>query len=151
MVLAGEAAPPVAERVTAAAPRPSPRAPPTPASSFVGRDDECAHLVGLLDKTRIVTLVGPGGVGKTRLAIEAARVAASRRSLGARLVELAEIRDAVGVADAVVAALGLTAEGEAPLAVLDRAGVLDVLLVLDNAEHVLDAAAHVVARRCRPR
>ncbi|HET6835344.1 MAG TPA: BTAD domain-containing putative transcriptional regulator [Acidimicrobiales bacterium] len=146
MVLAGEAAPPVAERVTAAAPRPDPRAPPTPASSFVGRDHECAHLVGLLDKTRIVTLVGPGGVGKTRLAIEAARVAASRRSLGARLVELAEIRDAVGVADAVVAALGLTAEGEAPLAVLDRAGVLDVLLVLDNAEHVLDAAADVVAR-----
>ena len=108
MVLAGEAAPPVTERVTPAAPRPDPRPPPTPASSFVGRDDECASVVGLLEKTRIVTLVGPGGVGKTRLAIEAARVAANRRSLGARIVELAEIRDAVDVADAVVAALGLT-------------------------------------------
>ena len=146
MVLAGEAAPSVAGRVTPSAPRPDPGAPPTPASSFVGRDDECEHLVALLEKTRIVTLVGPGGVGKTRLAIEAARVAGSRRSHGARLVELAEIRDAVDVADAVVAALGLTTEGEAPLAALDRAGTLDVLLVLDNAEHVLDAAADVVAR-----
>jgi len=147
MVLAGDAAPPVAE-VTAAPPRSDPprSALPTPASSFVGRDDDCEHLVGLLDTARIVTLVGPGGVGKTRLAIETARKAASRRSLGARLVELVEIRDAAGVADAVVVALGLTADGETPIAALDLAGALDVLLVLDNAEHVLDAAADVVAR-----
>ena len=93
-----------------------------------------------------MTLVGTGGVGKTRLAIETARAAASRRSLGARLVELVEIRDTAGVADAVAAALGLTTEGEAPIEALDRAGALDALLVLDNAEHVLDAAADVVAR-----
>jgi predicted ATPase/DNA-binding SARP family transcriptional activator len=121
-------------------------APPAPTSSFVGRDDEVAHLVELLDATRIVTLVGTGGVGKTRLAIETARVAASRRSLGARLVELVEIRDTAGVAESVAAALGLTTEGEAPIEALSRAGALDVLLVLDNAEHVLDAAADVVAR-----
>ena len=93
-----------------------------------------------------MTLVGTGGVGKTRLAIETARAAASRRPLGARLVELVEIRDTAGVADAVAAALGLNTEGEAAIDVLDRAGALDALLVLDNAEHVLDAAADVVTR-----
>jgi predicted ATPase/DNA-binding SARP family transcriptional activator len=148
MVLAGEQVQSLERTGTAEAPRPGAQrsAPPAPTSSFVGRDDEVAQLVDLLDTTRIVTLVGTGGVGKTRLAIETARRAASRRSLGARLVELVEIRDTAGVADAVTAALGLTTEGEAPIQALDRAGALDVLLVLDNAEHALGAAADVVVR-----
>ena len=151
MVLAGEAALPVAPAGDRRAPPTAtlPLAPPAPTSSFVGRDDEVAHLVELLETTRIVTLVGTGGVGKTRLAIETAAWPRRRRSLGARLVELVEIRDTEGVADAVAAALGLTTEAEDPIDALDRAGALDVLLVLDNAEHVLGAAVDVVARVVR--
>jgi predicted ATPase/DNA-binding SARP family transcriptional activator len=128
---------------------PAPRersVPSVPTSSLVGRDDDRRAVLELLDDARVVTLVGPGGVGKTRLALEVARAAADGHALGAKVAELAPLPDGGGVADTVIHALGLTADAQTPVDVLDRAGALDVLLVLDNAEHVIDAAAEVVER-----
>lgn len=140
-VLAGEVVRP--DRGAAARLRPLT---PLPASSFVGRDEDCTAVMALLEHERVVTLVGPGGVGKTRLALEVARLATASSTRGASIAELARLPDGSGVPDAVVGALGLASEGEAPLDALDRAGTLDVLLVLDNAEHVIDAAAETVER-----
>ncbi len=121
-------------------------APAVPASSFVGRDEDRDALADLLGQARVVTLVGPGGVGKTRLALEVARVGAEERALGAKVAELAPVADGPGAADAIVHALGLVSDAVSALDALDRAGDLDVLLVLDNAEHVVDAAAELVER-----
>ena len=130
----------------ASSPRPPRVAPPTLTSSFVGRDDECAHSSELLEATRIVTLVGTGGVGKTRLAIETALVVAGspfarRAARRARRDPRHRRRRRCRRCRARPHGRGRSLDRE-----LDRAGALDVLLVLDNAEHVLDAAADVVAR-----
>jgi predicted ATPase len=77
----------------------------TPLTSLIGRDDELDALTSLLSSHRLVTLVGPGGVGKTRLAIEAARELANRKSVDARLVELADVSVPDGVVSAIAAAL----------------------------------------------
>ena len=74
------------------------------ASSFIGRDTDREQVAALLDTARVVTLLGPGGVGKTRLALEVARVAGMRRGLGVRIVELARLDDGEDVPAAVVAA-----------------------------------------------
>ncbi|MCO1657792.1 BTAD domain-containing putative transcriptional regulator [Pseudonocardia humida] len=105
--------------------RPRPRL-PVPLTSFVGREAELALIAGRLADHRLVTLTGPGGAGKTRLAV----AAGTDRAGGAVLVELAGLRDPDGVGPAARAALGTTAA--------------DVLLVLDNAEHLLDPVAAVV-------
>ena len=120
--------------------------PPVPTSSLVGRDDDCAAVLELLEHARVVTLVGPGGVGKTRLALEVARAGAERHALGAKVAELAPLPDGSGVADTVIHVLGLTADAQPAFDALDRAGALDVLLVLDNAEHLVEAVAEAVER-----
>ena len=142
-VLAGDVAvsPPVSD-----APARDRSGPPVPASSLVGRDHDRDAALESLERARVVTLVGPGGVGKTRLALEVARVGAQRHPLGAKIAELAPVTDRAGAADTVVHALGLATDGESALDALDRAGTLDLLLVLDNAEHVADAAAELVER-----
>jgi predicted ATPase/DNA-binding SARP family transcriptional activator len=118
---------------------------PVPSSSFLGRDEDTKLIDELLTATtRLVTLTGPGGVGKTRLAIEVARRAAERIELGACVVELASITDPANVPDLVVATLGLTADGRPAVDIVPMIGSLDVLIVLDNAEHVIDAAAATV-------
>ena len=114
------------------------------ASSFVGREADRDHLRALLGRSRLVTLVGPGGVGKTRLAMELARELVDDRDLDVRVVELASVDDAQSVAAAVVSALGLSVEGRSPTDALRRAGELDVILLLDNAEHVVDECATTV-------
>ncbi|GAA4086626.1 ATP-binding protein [Nonomuraea soli] len=117
--------------------RPSLRAPLT---SFVGRDAELATLGDLLARRRLVTLTGPGGAGKTRLAVEAARrLEAGGGRSGGRVV-LVELAPATEVAPAVLAAAG---GGSDPVDAL--AGESGVLL-LDNCEHVLAEAAGLVAR-----
>lgn len=121
-----------------------PRWLPTPAASLVGRESELAELAELVDNARVVTLVGPGGVGKTRLAIEAANALAGRFAHGARLVELAGLRDPAAVGGALVGALGLAADAGSPRTALSRAGGLDLLVVVDNCEHVVEAAARAV-------
>jgi predicted ATPase/DNA-binding SARP family transcriptional activator len=140
-----------AEALALAAPAVAPRTAvggrrlPTPVTSLVGRDGDLVQLDRLMTSARLVTLTGPGGVGKTRLAIEAARRVAERRGWEARLVDLAAIDDPASVAPAAADALGLTVESETATDALARAGGLEVLVVLDNCEHVIDEAAGVAA------
>ena len=121
------------------------RLPPLPvdASSFVGRDRDLAELKALLHGTRLLTLVGTGGVGKTRLALELARAAQLSYPGGAALVELAALDDAQLVTDAVAAALDVQALAGQNLvdAVGEFLAPLSLLLVLDNCEHLLAPTA----------
>jgi len=116
---------------------------PAELTSFVGRRGELAEVRRLLAKSRLVTLTGIGGVGKTRLALRAA--AGLRRAFrdGVWLVQLDQLRDEALVAQAVAGALGLKDRaGYAPAAALaDYLADRQLLLVLDNCEHLVDAAA----------
>ncbi|WP_149182186.1 BTAD domain-containing putative transcriptional regulator [Streptomyces sp. TRM49041] len=124
-------------------------------TSFVGRGAELAALAGDLGERRLVTLLGPGGVGKTRLALEAADAVAAAWTDGVWVAELAPVRDGADVPETVLTALGAReairwsadtgqAGGRDPLAELvERCARRRVLLVLDNCEHVVSAAAHL--------
>ena len=119
---------------------------PAETTSFVGRRRELAEIRKKLSTSRLVSLVGPGGVGKTRLALRAAADLARGFADGAWLVELAEIRDGALVADAVLAALDLRDQAAlTPMQILvSQLEDKQVLLVLDNCEHLIDAAARLV-------
>jgi len=120
---------------------------PAEVSSFIGRRHALGELRTKLAAARLVTLVGPGGVGKTRLAIRGATELARAFPGGAWLVELADVRDPGLVPNAVLAALDLRDQA----ATGPRAVVLsylkdkELLLLVDNCEHLLDAAAALVA------
>ncbi|HSP71667.1 MAG TPA: tetratricopeptide repeat protein [Gaiellaceae bacterium] len=116
---------------------------PADASSFVGRGRELAELTSLLRRTRLLTLSGTGGVGKTRLALELARAAEPSYEAGAALVELAALADPRLVPDAVADALDVRALPSQELvdAVVDFLSPRTLLLVLDNCEHLLAATA----------
>ncbi|HLO04959.1 MAG TPA: BTAD domain-containing putative transcriptional regulator, partial [Symbiobacteriaceae bacterium] len=122
---------------------------PTNLSSFVGREADLEELAALLTGEtphRLVTLSGPGGSGKTRLALEVARALASRFPDGICLVELAELRDGSLLAKTVAAALELQgAPSQSPLDLLrSYLGAKRLLLILDNCEHLLKAVAGLV-------
>jgi predicted ATPase len=119
---------------------------PADVSSFVGRDRELAELRSLLAGTRLLTLSGTGGAGKTRLALELAREAESSYADGAALVELAAVAVPRLVPDGVAAALDVRAlPGRTPTETLaDFLGPRTALLVVDNCEHVLGASATLV-------
>ncbi len=126
---------------------------PAALSSFVGRWAEIDDVAVRVAEGRLVTLVGPGGAGKSRLAIEAARRLLNEFPDGVWLVELAVLRDPGHVAPTVAKAIGHhdpLAEAGGPDLVRERlaAAIADrrMLLVLDNTEHVLDAAAEMVGR-----
>lgn len=127
---------------------------PVDASSFVGRERELAELQALLRRSRLLTLAGIGGVGKTRLALELARSIESSYPGGAVLVELAALDSGRLVPHAVAAALDVRAlPGQTVIdAVVDFLAPQPVLLVVDNCEHLLAAAAGVVDTllRCAP-
>jgi predicted ATPase/DNA-binding CsgD family transcriptional regulator len=128
--------------------RPARRAGNLPAetTSFVGRRRELAEIGKKLTDARLVSLVGPGGVGKTRLAVQAATDLARRFPAGAWLVELAEVSDPALVGNAVIAALDLRDQAAAAPLPLLLAYLQDrqLLLVLDNCEHLLEASAQLV-------
>jgi predicted ATPase/class 3 adenylate cyclase len=116
-----------------------------PDTSFVGRADELAHLTTLIDRPGTVTLVGPGGVGKTRLAVEVAAEAAHRFRDGVRLIDLAPAApDAV--LPAVAAGLGVVRRGDQSFrdSIIDWLGRKHVLLVIDNCEHVVEVVGPLV-------
>jgi predicted ATPase/DNA-binding CsgD family transcriptional regulator len=119
---------------------------PAEATSFVGRRRELAELRRKLATARLVSLVGPGGVGKTRLAIRAATDLGRGFAGGAWLVELAEVQDPALAGNAFVAGLDLRDQSATePRALLlsylrDR----ELLLVVDSCEHLLGAAAELV-------
>ncbi|HEU4546815.1 MAG TPA: AAA family ATPase, partial [Microlunatus sp.] len=107
--------------------------------SLLGRDRELADLVDRLDRRRLVTVVGPGGVGKTTLAREAAHHVVDRFPLGTRFVDLARVDDGDAVAGNCAAQLGFTSFD----ALLSSPADQPALVIMDNCEHVLDAAAAV--------
>ena len=118
---------------------------PAPLTDLIGRSEAVAEVRGLLDGGRLVTLTGPGGVGKTRLALEVGRAAAGAFPDGVWFVELAGLRPRdEGVAEEVAAALGFRDE-PSPRGVAHRLAEAlrgrRLLLVLDNCEHVVDAVA----------
>lgn len=130
---------------------------PRPQASLVGRASETQALLGLLRRpdVRLITLTGPGGVGKTRLALHAG-LTAPGFSDGRWFVELAGIRESALILPRIVQALDLPVSGATPLdeqivAALDGR---DVLLVLDNFEHLLDgsvALSHLLAKTAGPK
>jgi predicted ATPase len=112
-------------------------------TSFVGRSVELDEVAELLARYRMVTVTGPGGMGKTRLAGEVARRVADRFADGVWLAELAGVTDPDLVPAAVAAALGIQQSGGGPLmeALAEVLAARQVLLVLDNCEHLIHAVA----------
>jgi non-specific serine/threonine protein kinase len=121
---------------------------PTRISSFVGREREIAEIARLLGSTRLLTLSGTPGVGKTRLAVEVAESLLGRVPDGVWLIELAPLDDPGLVPKAVAAALGVREQPGQPLreTLLDALRPRRTLLLLDNCEHVVDACAGLADR-----
>lgn len=113
---------------------------PTYRTAFVGRMDERAHLIAALESHRMVTVIGPGGVGKTRLAVEVASSLTGDFTEGIWLVDLARVADEAGVGAAIAAEVHASggAAGSASTAAAALSG-RHSLLVLDNCEHVVIA------------
>ena len=118
---------------------------PIAASDLIGRDAAVKHLQDLMSAYRVVTLTGPGGIGKTRLALEVARVLSPAFEGDAWLVELASLSDGSLIPAAIASALGLHRLGgdSSPDSVARAIGSRKLLLVIDNCEHVINAAASV--------
>jgi predicted ATPase/class 3 adenylate cyclase len=119
---------------------------PVQSTSFVGREGQVAQLAGLVREHRLVTLTGVGGVGKTRLALEVAAWVVEDFPDGVWLVELAAIGDPSAVPDVVATTLGITARADQSVtqSVTEALVGRHLLLLLDNCEHVLGAAADLV-------
>lgn len=121
---------------------------PVPFTPLVGRHAEVEHVVHELASERLVTLTGPGGVGKTRLALRVAERLRDKFDGGTWWVELGPVSDPHAVPAAVLAAVGGAQQPGSPLTARQIIGALPTaaaLLVIDNCEHVLDAASDLVA------
>ena len=119
---------------------------PAQLASFIGRDEELGEVRALVESSRLVTLTGAGGAGKTRLALQVAAELLDGSGDGVWLVELAPVADDDAVPRAIAQALGITAPpGRAALDVLlDAVAPQELLVVLDNCEHLTAACAMVV-------
>jgi predicted ATPase/DNA-binding SARP family transcriptional activator len=130
---------------------------PAPLTSFIGRDDDLARIDTSLAAGRLVTVVGPGGAGKTRLALEAARRRRHEFRDGAWLIDLSSVTEPAKVGAALLAAIGLRGaalfepssrikpEGDDLDVLVDELGGRESLLLVDNCEHLIDAVAHLIA------
>lgn len=119
---------------------------PAPLSSLVGRERELPELTGLLADRRLVTLTGPGGVGKTTLALHASRQLGDELTDGGWFVALEEIHDPGSVVPALIRAVGAPARQPLGRALEHFFAGQHALLVVDNAEHVHDEVRRVVTR-----
>ncbi|MDD9368775.1 MAG: BTAD domain-containing putative transcriptional regulator, partial [Acidimicrobiales bacterium] len=124
---------------------------PRPLTACLGREADQAEVLSLIDTQRLVTLVGPGGAGKTRLAVEVAHTLGPSAPDGVWLVDLASVRDAAGVLGALVRTLRLDedvlAGAQAPRTVDQVADTLvdrRLVLLVDNCEHVVDDIARLI-------
>src|SRR5579859_4390563 len=118
---------------------------PAQLSSFVGRQREMAQIGELLANARILTLTGPGGIGKTRVALALAETMLQDYADGVWLVELAALADSSFVTAAVAHVFGVRGEARAPLVdmLTEVLRGKALLLVLDNCEHLVDACAEL--------
>ncbi|MFI1487867.1 BTAD domain-containing putative transcriptional regulator [Streptomyces sp. NPDC020747] len=128
---------------------------PAPLTSFIGRDDDLTRIDTLLAAGRLVTVLGPGGAGKTRLAVEAARRHRHEYRDGAWMIDLASVTEPAKVGAALLAGIGLRGgtmfetrtrvEGDELDVLVDQLGGRESLLLVDNCEHLIDAVARLVA------
>src|ERR1700730_10904592 len=118
---------------------------PEPVSELIGRDVELQEILNLAAAHRLVTLTGAGGIGKTRLGLEVARHVLRRFADGVWVVELASLSDPDLVPSTIATALGLELAGGAmsPQRIADALGTRQLMVLLDNCEHVVDAAARM--------
>jgi predicted ATPase/class 3 adenylate cyclase len=126
---------------------------PTQLATFIGREQELADVRTLAETSRLVTLTGAGGSGKTRLSLQVAAELLDGSGDGVWLVELAPVADEDEVAPAIAAALAIAGQPGQPVldALVDALVPQNVLIVLDNCEHVIGACAKVaeaILRRC---
>ncbi|MBI3346857.1 MAG: helix-turn-helix transcriptional regulator [Burkholderiales bacterium] len=127
-----------------------PRLMPTRLTGVVGREQELAVLSAKLERSRLVTIVATGGMGKTTVALALADTATARHADGACFVDLAPLDDASLVPHALATAIGIAAPEPCPWSVLEEALALrDLLIVLDNCEHLAEAAAALAERVLR--
>jgi predicted ATPase/DNA-binding XRE family transcriptional regulator len=118
---------------------------PAQATSFVGRDAAVTEVLALLERRRLVTITGIGGVGKTRLAIVSGSLALSRYEDGARFVDLSSVADPKDVAYRFVSALAMTATSQDLVAtIVAELKARQLLIVADNCEHVLEPVAGLI-------
>jgi predicted ATPase/class 3 adenylate cyclase/DNA-binding CsgD family transcriptional regulator len=119
---------------------------PQQLSSVIGREEMVSEVAELVREQRLVTLTGVGGVGKTRLAVEVATEVAGEFPDGAWLIELASVSDPGSVPAAIATVLGITPQGDTPLVdtVAETLAGRQLLLVVDNCEHVLAGAASAI-------
>jgi predicted ATPase/class 3 adenylate cyclase len=126
---------------------------PSQLSAFIGRDREVAEVRALVESSRLVTLTGAGGCGKTRLGLQVAAELLDGSGDGVWLVELAAVTDQDAVAVAISRALRLATQPGRPMleALLDALALQDVLIVVDNCEHLIGGCAktaEAIVRRC---
>lgn len=118
---------------------------PIQLSSFIGRNQEQAQLKRILSTTRLLTLTGPGGCGKTRLALQVAAESLEEFWRGVWFVDLAPVTDSAAVPQAIAFALHVKEQPNRPVlaAIIDYIGHKHLLLMLDNCEHLIDGCAHL--------
>lgn len=124
---------------------------PAERTSFVGRTHEVREVLELITTTRLVTLTGPGGTGKTRLSLQAAAAAVDRFPDGAWLIELASLSNPSLVSGRIASVLGIRQQSGRPIedALVEACAAKRMLLLLDNCEHLIGACALIADRMLR--